>query len=190
MIELLTPVRFVGSNNCWDKRPLGARQGIMYHFDDSSSDESGEEWFHDPTCHVSYNRLYLDNGDVVQITPTMEHAAWHAGVCRTANANRFYYGLAIAANERTPVTPKQFESIAHDSAALFLLNHWAIADITRRTTGHEDEATWDKTNAPKTPARWGKLGRKVDPTGLHADRPILSTLALRHRVLELLGGLS
>jgi hypothetical protein len=61
------------------------------------------EWFTDPECHVSYNRLYLDDGSVVQITPTMECAAWHAGVCIDAIANRHYYGLAAATDTRTPV---------------------------------------------------------------------------------------
>lgn len=144
----------------------------MPHFDDSSNDRSAVEWFTDPRCNVSYNRLYLDNGDVVQITPTMEHAAWHAGVCRTKNANRAYYGLAAATDTKTAVTPAQFEAMAHDCAALFQLNHWPAADVDRRIIGHEDEAL------PK--------GRKIDPTGLHADRPILSTVALRRRVKELL----
>jgi N-acetyl-anhydromuramyl-L-alanine amidase AmpD len=149
----------------------------MLHFDDSSSDPSAEEWFHDPRCHVSYNRLYLDNGEVVQITPTMEHAAWHAGVCVSPNANRIFYGLAASTDTRTPATAKQVESIAHDCAALFVLNNWAPSEVTRRITGHEDEACFPN----------GKLGRKIDPTGLHPDRPILSKISVRHRVLELLG---
>ncbi|MDB4876478.1 MAG: hypothetical protein JWM41_2924 [Gemmatimonadetes bacterium] len=178
-IELLTPVRFVGSRNCYDARPLGQRRGIMLHFDDSSNDTSAEEWFHDPACHVSYNRLYLDTGDVVQITPSLESAAWHAGVCVTPNANRVFYGLSAATDTRTPATTKQLEAIAHDCAALFLLNKWPATDVTVRIVGHEDEACFAS----------GKLGRKIDPTGIHPDRPILSKVAVRHRVLELLGAL-
>lgn len=177
VLELRAPVRFLGSANCYSNRPIGARRGIMIHFDDSSNDASAEEWFADKRCHVSYNRLYLDNGDVVQITPTMEHAAWHAGVCLTANANRVFYGLAAATDTKTPVTAKQLESIAHDCAALFVLNRWPATDVTARIVGHEDEAC----------DAHGKLGRKIDPTGLHPDRPILSKVAIRHRVLELLG---
>lgn len=176
-LDLIAPVRFLGSDNCYAKRPVGARRGIMIHFDDSSSDASAEEWFRDPRCHVSYNRLYLDTGDVVQITPTMEHAAWHAGVCLTPNANRVFYGLSAATDTKTPVTARQLEAIAHDCAALFLLNRWPAAEVTTRLIGHEDEACFSN----------GKLGRKIDPTGLHPDRPILSKVALRHRVLELLG---
>lgn len=179
MIELIEPVRILSSKNCYDKRPIGARQAVMLHFDDSSDDHSAEEWFHDPKCHVSYNRLVLDDGSVVQITPTMEHAAWHAGVCLTANANRAFYGIAAATDTSTPVTAKQLEAIAHDCAALFAMNKWPAADVTKRIVGHEDEACFPN----------GKLGRKIDPTGLHADRPILSKLAVRHRVLELLEAL-
>lgn len=175
-LQLLDPVRFVGSRNCYEARPVGARRGIMLHFDDSSNDRSAEAWFHDPACHVSYNRLYLDDGSVVQITPSMESAAWHAGVCLTKNANRVYYGLSAATDTKTPATTKQLEAIAHDCAALFALNKWPAADVTRRIVGHEDEACFDN----------GKLGRKIDPTGYHPDRPILSKLAVRHRVLELL----
>jgi len=144
----------------------------MLHFDDSSNDSSAVEWFTDPACHVSYNRLYLDNGDVVQITPTMEHAAWHAGVCRTPNANRAFYGLSAATDTKTLATSKQGESMARDCAALFQLNKWPVSDVGKRIVGHEDEAM------PK--------GRKIDPTGLHAGRPILSTVAVRRRVKELL----
>lgn len=177
MIQLLDPVRTLASPNCWPARPVGARRGIMLHFDDSSSDASGEEWFHDPKCHVSYNRLFLDDGSVVQITPSIESAAWHAGVCTVPNANRAYYGLAAATDTKTPVTTKQFESIAHDCAVLFDLNKWPTSLITTKIVGHEDLACFAN----------GKLGRKIDPTGLHPDAPILSTMLVRHRVLELLG---
>jgi N-acetyl-anhydromuramyl-L-alanine amidase AmpD len=176
-ITLSEPIRILGSKNCYPARPRGARRGIMLHFDDSSSDASGEEWFHDPTCHVSYNRLYPRAGGVVQITASMEEAAWHAGVCITPNANRVFYGLAIEANDSTVATATQIEAIAHDCAALFALNLWAPSEVTARIVGHEDEACFAN----------GKLGRKVDPTGTKPTRPILSKLAVRHRVLELLG---
>lgn len=176
MIELITPIKVLHSKNCWDARPLGARRGITLHFDDSSTDVSAVEWFTDPECHVSYNRLYLDNGDVVQITPTMEHAAWHNGLCTVNNANRVYYGLAAATNTKVAATERQFEAIAHDCAALFLLNRWKSVDVVKRVIGHEDIACWPN----------GKLGRKIDPTGLSPKHPILSTARVRARVQELL----
>ena len=176
MIDILRPVQNLQSLNCYAARLIGARRGIMLHFDDSSSDASAVQWFRDPSCHVSYNRLYLDNGHVVQITPTMEHAAWHAGVCLTTNANRVFYGLAIAANASTPVTAKQFEAIAHDCAALFVLNGWPASSVDLRITGHEDEACFANR----------KPGRKIDPTGFHKEAPILDTKKVRQRVKELL----
>ncbi len=185
-LELITPIKILGSPHCYAKKPKGARGGVMLHFDDSSNDESAVEWFTDPKCHVAYNRLYLDNGDVVQITTSMEEAAYHAGYCRTPNANRFFYGLAVAANEHTPVTVKQFESIAHDVAALFWLNQWAPSEVTRRVVGHEDEAIYTEKEFPKSPKLWGKLGRKIDPTGFHPNSPILSTAEVRKRVSQLL----
>jgi N-acetyl-anhydromuramyl-L-alanine amidase AmpD len=175
-LALLVPSRTLNSKNCYPARPVGARRGIMLHFDDSSEDKWAVQWFTDPACKVSYNRLYLDDGSVVQITPSIESAAWHAGVCKTQNANRAYYGLAAATNAKVPVTDKQFESIAHDCAALFHLNGWRAGDVTWRVVGHEDEACFAN----------GKLGRKADPTGLDKSAPILSTDAVRERVVELL----
>lgn len=176
-LELLTPARALHSARCYAPSIAIARRGVMLHFDDSSNDRSAVEWFTDPTCNVSYNRLYLDNGDPVQITPTMDHAAWHAGVCLTRNANHVFYGLSVATNTRTPATAAQLEAIAHDCAALFQLHRWAAADVETRIRGHEDEACFANR----------KLGRKIDPTGLHAAQPILSKAAVRQRVRELLG---
>lgn len=169
---LLRPSKTLNSKNCYVARPVGARSGIMLHFDDSSNDESAVEWFSDRTCRVSYNRLYLDSGAVVQITPTMEHAAWHAGVCLTANANRVFYGLAAATNTAHPATREQFASIVYDCVALFHLNGWTADSVDRRIVGHEDEACFANR----------KLGRKIDPTGLDHTKPILSTVLVREAV--------
>lgn len=177
-LALLTPTKELHSANCYAPSRAIARRGIMLHFDDSSNDVSAVEWFTDPACKVSYNRLVLDNGDVVQITPTMDYAAWHAGVCLTRNANHVYYGLSVATDTRTPATAAQLEAIAHDCAALFQLHRWPAADVATRILGHEDQACFANR----------KLGRKIDPTGLHHDRPILSKTAVRQRVRELLGG--
>jgi N-acetyl-anhydromuramyl-L-alanine amidase AmpD len=148
----------------------------MLHFDDSSSDASGVEWFSDPACKVSYNRLYLHNGDVVQITPTMEHAAWHAGVCLTPNANRYYYGLSVAASQTRAANDVQMANIVHDCVALFQLNGWKASEVETRIVGHEDQACFANK----------KLGRKVDPTGLVKSKPILSTKLVRDNVARML----
>lgn len=175
---LLKPFRELASDRCYPARPIGARDGITLHFDDSATDTGAVAWFTDPACRVSYNRLYLDDGRVVQITPSMEHAAWHNGACTVPNANRRFYGLAAATNARTPATSAQIASIVHDCTVLFRMNGWAIAEIDRRIVGHEDIC------APK--------GRKFDPTGHKPNgRPVLSTDDVRTLVrdtLQRLGG--
>lgn len=185
-LELLTPARALHSPNHYEPDPDCPREGVMLHFDDSSSDEAAWKWFIDPACHVSYNRLYLDNGTVVQITPSIESVAWHAGVCITPHANYRYYGLAAATNTKVPATEAQVRAIAHDTAALFIANHWPTADVERRICGHEDEACYGQRDYPKHPEMWGQLGRKIDPTGYHKSHPILSTARVRAIVLELL----
>ena len=146
----------------------------MVHFDDSSSDAGGLQWFHDPTCRVSYNRLYFDNGSVAQITPSMEQAAWHAGVCRPSGellkyrgANSAFYGLSIAANNNDTVTPKQLKSLITDCVSIFKFHGWKKTE-TWRITGHDNEA-WPR-------------GRKVDPTGTRPNHPVLSVPVLRNMV--------
>jgi len=172
----LTPIEFLKSTQCSPPHPKIRRYGVMLHFDDSSQDEWAVKWFKDPACHVSYNRLYLDNGDVVQITPTMEHVAWHAGQCTLRFPNTQFYGLAAATNTKVPVTEKQLASIVQDCAALFEINGWRAATVDERIIGHEDVACFAN----------GKLGRKIDPTGLHRNTPILSTADVRRRVKALL----
>lgn len=172
---LRTPTQHINSQQCHEPSKT-KRQGIMLHFDDSSEDKWAVAWFRDPACKVSYNRLYLDNGDVVEITPTIEHVAWHAGVCTVKLANTKYYGLAAATNTKVKVTQKQFDSIVNDCAALFQINGWPKSDVDKRIVGHEDLACFAN----------GKLGRKIDPTGYHKDAPILSTVAVREAVKRLL----
>lgn len=154
----------------------------MLHFDDSSEDTWAVKWFLDPACKVSYNRLYLDNGTVVQITPSMRHVAWHAGVCTIATPNTRYYGISAATNAKVPVTAAQFASIVHDCVALFEDNKWPRVDAylpstwrpgqDARIIGHEDVACFAS----------GKLGRKIDPSGYDHKHPILDMAAVREAV--------
>lgn len=181
-IQLITPLRFINSKKCYPRKPVGARFGVMWHFDDSHTDDGAESWFRHPKCNVSYNRLYLDDGTVIQITASMEEAAWHAGACKTSNANRKFYGLAAATNNTTPATKKQFDAMCLDTAALFMLNEWPASDVIKRIVGHDQEAVFAS----------GRLGRKVDPTGvdehgrLRVENPILSVHEGRQRVRALL----
>lgn len=176
-LSLLLPVKKnVGSKQCALHRAVSPG-GIMCHFDDSSNDASSLEWFSDPTCHVSYNRLYDKDGSVNQITPTMEQCAYHAGVCRPSNnnlkyvyPNSFFYGLAISANEKETVTDAQFASLVKDCATIFIFHKWSISEIWR-ITGHAAEA-WPR-------------GRKCDPEGL-PGHIVMSTQSVRDAVSKAL----
>lgn len=176
-MPLRPTVKRLASSRC-DAKLTQPRVGIMLHFDGSSSDSGAVEWFRDPACRVSYNRLYLDNGDVVQITPSMNHRAWHAGVCRKTkdvrDANSAFYGLSAATDEKVPATQAQFDAIVDDCVALMQTHGWTDPD--QHIVGHEDWAIHDKG-----PLK-GKLGRKCDPTGLRKQHPILSTQAVRDAV--------
>ncbi len=160
------------------------RIGVLLHFDDSSNDKWAVAWFRDPACKVSYNRLYLDSGDVVSICP-MSRKAWHAGVCRQKDANSAFYGLSAATNAQTPVTQKQFESICYDTASLFRYHGWTASEVETRIVGHDAQAIYGPANT-KRRELWGKGGRKIDPTGYDPARPILSVPKVRTIVALLL----
>lgn len=172
MTALRPAAQYLDSEQCAPRRACEPG-GIMVHFDDSSEDRWAVAWFKDPLCKVSYNRLYLDDGATVQITPSMEQAAYHAGVCRTKLANSFFYGLAIATNVRVPVKPPQLEALTDDAVRIFRHHGWPAGDVTRRIRGHDEEACFKD----------GRLGRKIDPTGLDPAHPILDVRALRETVV-------
>lgn len=169
-LDRLLPVREnLRSAQCYARRAVEPG-GVMLHFDDSSEDEWAVAWFKDPRCKVSYTRLYLDSGDVVQVTPSLAEAAWHAGKCRTPNANSYFYGLAAATNAKVAVTEKQFAAMRDDVIRIFEFHRWTAADVDRRIRGHNEEAV---------PA-----GRKIDPVGLNPAKPILDLVAFRQAVRE------
>lgn len=178
-LELLPTVQQLNSKN--SSELATPREGVMLHFDDSSSDEWAVKWFRDPACKVSYNRLYLDNGDIVSIC-AMTRRAWHAGACLTPNANSAYYGLSAATNATTPVTMLQLGGMLEDAARLFRFHGWPAADVATRLVGHDEQAIYTSANT-KNRALWGKLGRKLDPTGLDPKHPIID-MAMARRVLS------
>jgi hypothetical protein len=52
--------------------------------------------------------------------------------------------------------------------------------------GHDEQAIWTPEYTPVR-ALWGKVGRKVDPTGRRPDgQPIINLPAMRARILELM----
>ncbi len=176
--------------------PLAAeRAGIMLHYDDSSRDDWAVAWFDDPACTNGYTWLVLDNGAVVELAdPGMRTP--HAGACRTPLANSRLYGVSAATNGLVLTTPAQQEAIVTICVALCRHHQWSASSIATRIVGHDAQAIWTPANtraAGISDARarplWNTLGRKVDPTGIRADRrPILSVTDIQQRVAKRLQG--
>jgi hypothetical protein len=162
------------------QEPLAcARLGIMLHYDDSSDDRWSLAWFRDPACRNGYTWLAMDDGRLIELAdPAMRTP--HAGPCRTKNANSAYYGLAAATNGKVPVTDAQFETVVGCCLFVFRYHGWTAGEVETRITGHDAEAIWT-AKYTKDRARWGTLGRKVDPTGQRADRTPVLSLADVHR---------
>jgi N-acetyl-anhydromuramyl-L-alanine amidase AmpD len=174
------------------------RGGVMLHYDDSARDDWAVAWFSDPRCTNGYTWLVLDDGAVVELADPAKRTP-HAGACAVANANSRFYGISAATNGLVPATPEQVEAVIATCVAVFRHHGWVAADCADRIVGHDGLAVWTPAltrAAGMTDSRgralWGKLGRKVDPTGRRADgRPILDVGAVRRAVaaaLQLAGG--
>jgi hypothetical protein len=131
----------------------------------------------------------LDDGAVVELAdPAMRTP--HAGACLMGGANSRFYGISVATNGLVPATAPQISAIIAVCVAVFKYHRWGAADCADRIVGHDGMAVWtpDATRtAGLTDAKgcslWGKLGRKVDPTGVRRDgRPILDTQGIRRAV--------
>jgi N-acetyl-anhydromuramyl-L-alanine amidase AmpD len=170
------------------ERPLAApRGGIMLHYDDSSRDDWAVEWFSDPRCTNGYTWLVLDDGRIVELADPAYRTP-HAGACRTPMANSVFYGIAAATNGLTLATASQLEAVAMLSAAVARFENWSIDEIGRRIVGHDLEAIWTPDHTDRQDL-WGKLGRKLDPTGTRADhRPIIDVHMIRRRVRSIVVG--
>lgn len=159
------------------------RRGVMLHYDDSSRDDWAVEWFFDKRCKNGYTWLVLDDGRVVELADPMKRTP-HAGACRTPNANSVFYGIAAATNGLVPATVAQIESIVALCVAMSAWSVWSVANIV----GHDAQAIWTPANT-RDSGRWGRGGRKVDPTGVRKDRvPIIDVAEVRRRVQTLLAG--
>lgn len=150
------------------QQPLTARRGgIMLHYDDSSRDDWAVEWFADPRCTNGYTWLILDDGRVIELADPANRTP-HAGACRTPKANSVFYGIAAATNGLVPATPAQLDAIVTACVAVARFEGWNASSIARRIVGHDAEAIWTAATTSDR-RRWGKLGRKVDPTGERSD---------------------
>lgn len=177
------------------------RRGIMLHFDDSSSDESGVSWFRSPQFKLSYNRAYLDDGRRARLTQSITHAAWHAGVCKLedgvlraklssgyeyGSANTSYYGLCVVAGLRDFTHDLQFRSLVYDAAVICRYHGWTESDLDRVIVGHNEKAIFNPRDNPTRKDLWGKPGRKIDPIGSDPNHPVLSIVSTRFAVATLL----
>ena len=108
----------------------------------------------------------------------MTRRAYHAGLCKGGNANSKYYGLSAATDPKHRVTDKQFESMVQDTVRIFRYHKWKAADVTTRIVGHDERAIYGKENTSNK-SLWGKLGRKIDPTGFDKTKPVLDMTKFR-----------
>ena len=160
------------------QKPLAApRGGIMLHYDDSSSDREALEWFHDPRCSNGYTWLVLDDGRVVELAdPGMRTP--HAGACLTPMANSRFYGIAAATNGSVCATAGQVSTIVRLCSAIARFHKWADPVLV----GHDEQAVWTAEYTARR-SLWGKVGRKVDPTGRRPDgAPVLDVRAVKQQV--------
>ena len=165
-----------------NQMPLDApRMGVMLHYDDSTRDDWSVAWFSDPRCTNGYTWLVLRDGRVIELAdPAMRTP--HAGPCLTYNPNSRYYGIAAATDGVHRATALQVETIIRCVVALFRFHGWKAVTVERRIVGHDAQAVWTSAYTGNR-ALWGRLGRKIDPTGTRKDGvPIIDVGYVRAEV--------
>ena len=166
-------IEFRPKAHAWNDRLRETRQGVMLHYDGSSTDAGGISWLASPSIKASYNLVVPDDGSWATVAP-LRARAWHAGRCRPSegvipydDANSAFYGIAILNSGREDVTPRQMLTAAWLIRRIFERHGWHVTETERLTT-HSAEA-WPR-------------GRKIDPEGPDPNNPILS----RADILDLL----
>ena len=151
------------------------RAGVMLHYDDSSRDDWAVAWFDDPRCTNGYTWLVLHDGAVIELADPALRTP-HAGACLQPNANSRFYGVSAATNGLVIATAAQVDAIVCICVALFRFHRWTLDTLASRISGHDAEAIWTPAltraqglSDAKAESLWGKLGRKVDPTGVRKD---------------------
>ena len=164
------------------EQPLAApRTGLMLHYDDSSRDDWAVAWFEDPRCTNGYTWLVLDDGRVIELADPAFRTP-HAGACKTPRANSRFYGVAAATNGQVLATEEQLASIARVCVAVSRFHGWTVDSIASRIVGHDREAIWTPAYT-RVRELWGRVGRKLDPTGLRLDdRPIIDLKDVTERI--------
>jgi hypothetical protein len=203
--ELLAPCEIVVDRVKDRPVPLASRVGIMFHYDDSSSDAGGLSWFRSPSFKLSYNRAYQDDGRRIRITRSIHDKADHAGICRVrpglavhtipgttfryGGANAGYFGLCATADGNDVITMEQYNVMIEDAAVIVRAAGWA-EQLDTRIIGHDQEAVFNPRDNPGHPKLWGKLGRKVDPTGVDPTHPVIDLERIREGIRAALADLS
>lgn len=131
----------------------------MVHYDGSRTDEGAAAWFRDPRCRFGYTWLVLDDARVVELA-----------------------------------TREQVRAIITLCVGIFRAHRWGHAQVGTRLVGHDEQAIWTPATTREAgmsdqvaSARWGRLGRKQDPTGLRGDkRPIVDMTHVRTEVRQAL----
>lgn len=144
-----------------------ARQGVALHYDGSANDRGAESWLtRNEACKVSYHRLVLDGGQVVNVAPD-DARAWAMGPCRPssgrftyADANSAFYSWCVAARPGDTITEVQRDVLIALCVYAFQREGWPLTE-TWRITDHASEA-WPR-------------GRKVD-IGTHLTGLTLETV--------------
>ena len=146
--------RLSPSGKFWSDRLTEPRQGIMLHYDASSSDAGSIAWLRHPDCRAGYQWLVSDRGVIYRLAP-LDARVWHAGRCKPSNAslsykdaNSAFYGVAISATAGDLATYPQVKAVARVCKAIFDHHRWPM-NATWRIVGHDTEA-WPR-------------GRKKDP---------------------------
>lgn len=149
--------------------------GVALHY--SAGNFGGTvAWCRDPKSRVSYHTVIgMNPGERTVLVP-LHRRAWHMGPCRSSDparlpytdANSAFVGIAAATgNPAQPVSAWQFRAIVEEVKRVFAALGWPATE-TWRIVGHDTEA-WPR-------------GRKPDPTGPDATRPVLSVEAVRQAV--------
>ena len=154
--------RLAPAGKFWSDRLTEPRQGILLHYDASSSDAGSIAWLRHPNCRAGYQWLVSDRGVIYRLAP-LDARVWHAGRCKPSSprlpykdANSALYAVAISATVGDLATYPQVKAVAAVCKAIFGHHGWPLTD-TWRVTGHEDEC-WPRHRkrdpGAVMPVRW------------------------------------
>lgn len=160
----------------WNRR-REPRIGVSLHYDGSLRDAGAVRYLTSaPDCKVSYNRLVLDGGRAVKITPD-DARAWAMGPCRPSShrlqyrdANSAFYNFAWAARPGDTITDVSRDVMLALVVWAFTREGWPLTD-SWRLTDHASEA-WPR-------GRKVDIGHELANVTLTLMRTLLATYTTR-----------